>query len=65
MTQPDLTQHFIELIRRASTDLRPDVEQALRAARQREVPGSAAQGALDTILKNVELARAKSTPIWA
>ena len=63
MTQPDLTKHFIELVRRASTDLRSDVEQALRAARQREVQGSAAQGALDTILKNVELAREKSTPI--
>ncbi len=63
MTQPDLTKHFIELVRRASTDLRSDVEQALRTARQREVPESAAQGALDTILKNVELARAKSTPI--
>lgn len=63
MTQPDLTTHFVELIRRASTDLRPDVEQALRTARQREVTGSAAQGALDAILKNVELARAKSTPI--
>jgi fumarate hydratase class I len=63
MTQPDLTQHFLELVRRASTDLRPDVEGALRAAREREAEGSAAEGALDTILKNVELARAKSTPI--
>jgi fumarate hydratase class I len=63
MTQPDLTSHFLELVRRASTDLRPDVEQALRAAREREAEGSAAQGALDAIIKNVELARAKSTPI--
>jgi fumarate hydratase class I len=63
MTQPDLTPHFLELVRQASTDLRPDVEQALRAARAREAEGSAAQGALDTIIKNVELARAKSTPI--
>lgn len=63
MTQPDLTQHFLELIRRASTDLRPDVEGALRAARAREAEGSAAQGALDAIIKNVELAREKSTPI--
>jgi fumarate hydratase class I len=63
MTQPDLTEHFLELVRRTSTDLRPDVEQALRAAREREAPGSAAQGALDTILKNIELARKKSTPI--
>ncbi len=63
MTQPDLTEHFLELVRRAATDLRPDVEQALHAARERESEGSAAQGALDTILKNVELAREKSTPI--
>ncbi len=63
MTQPDLTQHFLELVRRASTDLRPDVERALRTARGREMPGSAAQGALDTIIQNVELAREKSTPI--
>jgi fumarate hydratase class I len=63
MTQPNLTEHFLELIRRTSTDLRPDVEQALRSACEREAAGSAAQGALDTILKNVELARAKSTPI--
>jgi fumarate hydratase class I len=63
MSQPDLTQHFLELVRRTSTDLRPDVEEALRAARERESAGSAAQGALDTILKNVELAREKSTPI--
>jgi len=63
MTQPDLTLHFLELVRRTSTDLRPDVEQALRAAREREAEGSAAEGALDTIIKNVELAREKSTPI--
>jgi len=63
MTQPDLTGHFLELVRRASTDLRPDVEGALRAAREREAEGSAAQGALDAIIKNVELAREKSTPI--
>lgn len=63
MTQPDLTLHFLELIRRTSTDLRPDVENALHAAREREAAGSAAQGALDTIIKNVELAREKSTPI--
>ena len=63
MSQPDLTQHFLELVRRTSTDLRPDVEEGLRAARERESAGSAAQGALDTIIKNVELAREKSTPI--
>lgn len=61
--QPDLTEAILELVRRAATDLPPDVEQALREAVEREEPGSAARGALETILKNVELARQNSTPI--
>ncbi len=59
----DLTEHIIELIRLASTNLPPDVEAALRKAVEQEEPGSAARGALETILKNVELSRSKSTPI--
>ncbi len=59
----DLTDGFLELIRRTSTDLPPDVEHALVDARQREVPGSAARGALDSILENVALARRDSSPI--
>lgn len=59
----DLAESLVELIRRAATDLPADVEAALRTARDREEPGSAAAGALDTILENVTLARAKSTPI--
>ena len=59
----DLTQELIELIRRTSTDLPPDVEKALAEAREREAAGSAAKGALDTILQNVELARRESIPI--
>jgi len=59
----DLTQELIELIRRTSTDLPPDVEKALVEAREREASGSAAKGALDTILQNVELARRESIPI--
>ncbi len=58
-----LTEQFVELVRLASTDLRPDVEGALRAAHNREEEGSAAQGALDTVLENVALARKNSTPI--
>jgi fumarate hydratase class I len=54
---------FVELIRRASTDLPADVEAALQAAHDREEPGSAAAGALETILENVALARANATPI--
>ncbi len=59
----DLTEPFVELVRRASTDLPADVEAALRAAQAREEPGSAAVDALATILENVALARANSTPI--
>ncbi|MCJ7513823.1 MAG: fumarate hydratase [Anaerolineales bacterium] len=59
----NLTEHFVELIRRTSTDLPADVEEALRAARERETPGSPARRALDAILENVELARRTATPI--
>ncbi|MCK4725516.1 MAG: fumarate hydratase [Anaerolineales bacterium] len=59
----DLTKHFLELIRLAATDLPPDVEAALRKSVGKEADGSAARGALETILKNVELARQNSTPI--
>ncbi len=59
----DLTKEILELIRRTSTDLPADVEAKLRTAYTDEEDGSAAQGALDTILKNVDLARSNSTPI--
>ena len=59
----DLTQQILELVRLTSTDLPPDVEQALRKAVLDEEPGSAARGALETVIKNVELSRQNSTPI--
>ena len=59
----NLVPHFIELIRRASTDLPADIEAALRKARAGEEPGSAAETAFDSILENVRLSRAASTPI--
>ncbi|MBI3361909.1 MAG: fumarate hydratase [Chloroflexi bacterium] len=59
----DLKASLLELVRLAATDLPPDVEKALREAREREAPGSAAAGALDSILENAALARANSTPI--
>ena len=61
--QPDLTNNILELIRRTSTSLPADVEERLRAAVEKETPGSAARGALETIIKNVELSRSQSTPI--
>ncbi|MCX7682994.1 MAG: fumarate hydratase [Anaerolineae bacterium] len=54
---------IVELIRRASTLLPPDVEAALQAARAREEPSSAAAEALDAILENVALSRALSRPV--
>lgn len=59
----DLTDAFVELIRRAATQLPADMENALRKAKENEDDGSAAEGALDTILKNVEMARSNATPI--
>lgn len=59
----DLSAELLELIRLTSTDLPPDVEDALRKARLAETGGSAAAGALESILQNVSLAREKSSPI--
>jgi len=59
----DLTKHFLELVRMAATNLAPDIEKSLREAVNREEDGSAAKGAMETIVKNVEMARKDSTPI--
>ncbi len=59
----DFTDDFIELIRMAATDLPDDVEEALGDARGKEEEGTAAHGALDTILSNVAIARRESLPI--
>lgn len=61
--QPDLTQEFLELVRLAATSLPPDVEKRLLESLEQEEEGSAARGALETIIKNIALAREKSTPI--
>ena len=59
----ELTNDILELIRLTSSSLPPDVEERLRSAVEKEEPGSAAHGAMETIMKNIELARANSTPI--
>lgn len=59
----DITPQILELIRLAATDLPADVEASLRKALENEAPGSAARGALETILWNVEISRQNSTPI--
>lgn len=59
----DITKDLLELVRRTSTDLPDGVERRLREALAAEEPGSAAHGALETILANVEMTRRNSTPI--
>jgi fumarate hydratase, class I len=59
----DMTESLVELIKSTSTDLCPDVEKALTAAQGVEQEGSAAKGALATILENVALSRRTGRPI--
>ena len=59
----DLTQEILELVRLTSTNLSPDVEEALQEALTQEEPGTAARGAMETIMTNVEMTRRNSTPI--
>lgn len=59
----DPTEHLVELIKSTSTDLSPDVEKALTEALAAEKEGSAAQGAMRTILENVALSRRTGRPI--
>lgn len=59
----DLTDQFVELIRRAATQLPMDMRHALRQAKGSELPGSSAESAIETILLNVDIAERNSTPI--
>jgi fumarate hydratase class I len=59
----DYVETFVELIRRASTQLPADVIGAIESGKAAEADGSLAEKALDTILENVDLARTDSAPI--
>ncbi|MGE4317640.1 MAG: fumarate hydratase [Deferribacterales bacterium] len=59
----ELKNAMLELIRRASTDLSPDVEAAIKQAYDREDEGTAAKNVFGTIIENIGLAREASTPI--
>ena len=64
MPDPDTySPRFVEIIRRASTQLPADVMAALRQARRSETEASLAHRTFDTILKNVDLARENQAPI--
>jgi len=57
------TETFVELIRRASTELPADVLEALEEGKKAERPDGLASIALGTILNNIDLARESSAPI--
>lgn len=52
-----------QLIAQTSSSLSDDVEEALRAAKEREERGSSAELTLGAILRNIELARSSCTPL--
>jgi len=54
---------FLELIRRASTQLPKDVAAAIDAYRRKEAKGSMAQNILAKLIENADLAKAKSVPL--
>lgn len=60
---PKFKEWIVELLRRVSTDLPEDVVGALERAREEEEPNSAAKNVFGALLKNVEIAREKSTPL--
>lgn len=59
----DITQDVIELIRLTSTDLPQEIETSLKVAMEDEEKGSAAQAAMESIVKNIEMSRKNVTPI--
>jgi len=58
-----LQASLLELVRRTSCELPPDVEAVIRRAVRHEEPGTTARYALDVIRKNIDLARKNSLPI--
>jgi fumarate hydratase class I len=58
-----MKDHLLELIHRATSDLPADVESAVGQARSLEAKTSQAALFLDSILENVQLARAHAVPI--
>jgi len=56
-------QNMLELIRRTSAFLPPDVENVIQLQRKMETAGSKADFALELVAQNIGLAKAKSLPI--
>jgi fumarate hydratase class I len=63
MNRESFRQNILELIRRTSAFLPPDVEQVIALQRKLESSGSKANFALELVAQNIGLAKAKSLPI--
>ncbi len=59
----ELKEAILELLRRAATDLSPDVEQEITRALEKEDDGTPARNVFKTILENIGMARKQSTPL--
>jgi fumarate hydratase class I len=63
MNRAHFQQNMLELIRRTSAFLPPDVENVIQLQRKMEAAGSKADFALELVAQNIGLAKAKSLPI--
>jgi len=59
----DVKELYVTLIREASTNLPKDITDKLERQKQKEQDGSQAKKALDIIIKNINMAYEKETPI--
>src|SRR3989454_12061660 len=63
MNRETFRQNILELIRRTSAFLPPDVENVINLQRKLETAGSKADFALELVAQNIGLAKARSLPI--
>lgn len=63
MDRVSFRKNILELIRRTSAFLPPDVEAVINLQRKLEVAGSKAEFALELVAQNIGLAKARSLPI--
>src|SRR5437773_4875967 len=63
MNLESFRQNILELIRRTSAFLPPDVESVINLQRKLETSGSKADFALELVAQNIGLAKARSLPI--
>src|SRR3954470_7951285 len=63
MNRAQFQHNMLELIRRTSAFLPPDVENVIQLQRKMEAAGSKADFALELVAQNIGLAKAKSLPI--